>query len=184
MYADACGDVCVDVRAGTHAIIAVASKGMGAAHLLFLAAVACFDYGSAAQAAVLVVGSGCAGLAFGATWPHLVVLASELFGSRHLAPNYLFFDGGCGAIGTIFLANLLPSAFYRVTTVAPSAVSQLRDSTGAPTAEGTCLGWRCFGISHIVITALCFAAALAAGVISTRARALYSNFSRDSNNRS
>lgn len=41
----------------------------------------------AAQSFVLVVSSLLGGLAFGAIWPHLVVLTSELFGSANLATN-------------------------------------------------------------------------------------------------
>lgn len=39
------------------------------------------------QSALLQGGAICGGLAFGALWPHFVVLASELFGSLHLATN-------------------------------------------------------------------------------------------------
>ena len=52
------------------------------------------------QASLLQGGALGGGLAFGAMWPHFVVLASELFGSAHLATNYMFFDGSCGAAGT------------------------------------------------------------------------------------
>ena len=46
---------------------------------------------------------GVSGLGFGATWPMLVILASELFGRKHLMLNYLFF-------GSVFasLASFLP----------------------------------------------------------------------------
>ena len=45
-------------------------------------------------------GVGLVGLGFGMTWPLLVVLASELFGTTHLGTNYMFFNGICGGGGT------------------------------------------------------------------------------------
>lgn len=43
--------------------------------------------GVLAQAACFIFACFAGGLSFGAIWPHLVLLASELFGSANLAVN-------------------------------------------------------------------------------------------------
>jgi len=79
-------------------------------HLLFIyASSGLLLADGALQHLVLVTAAGSCGLSFGAIWPHLVVLVSELFGSDNLASNYMAFDGGCAALGTIVLANYIPS---------------------------------------------------------------------------
>lgn len=108
--------------------------------------------GSAAQATTLVLSSTFAGLSFGAIWPHLVVLTSELFGSEHLAVTYLFYDGGCGAVGTLVLANFLPRAFYH----------------GDP-----CVGPGCYGPTHAIIAALNLSGAASSALVAWRAAGLY-----------
>ena len=79
-------------RAYFAAIIAVSMLG---AHLGFLLALA-LPAGSGAQSATLLASTSVAGLAFGSMWPHMVVLSSEHFGSRHLSANYMFLDGCSG----------------------------------------------------------------------------------------
>ena len=91
-------------------------------------------------------------IAFGSIWPHLVILCSELFGSRHLAANYMFYDGLCGATGTLLLANVLVGTFY---------------------SGSGCSGPKCFGPTHAVIAALCVAGAAASGIIVYRSSGLY-----------
>jgi len=110
----------------------------------------------AAQSFVLVVSSLLGGLAFGAIWPHLVVLTSELFGSANLATNYMFYDGTCAAVGIVVIGNLLPRAFYR------------------PAAGATdCLGAECFAPTFAVVAALSASACVCAVVLSCRSVELY-----------
>lgn len=113
------------------------------------------------QSMLLQFGAGVCGLAFGAIWPHFVVLSSELFGSTHLSSNYMFFDGTSGAIGTLLLANALPSVIYQAA------------SKGALDCEGP----MCFGPTHAIIAGLCTAAAGAAGAMAVRSVALYRQIS-------
>ena len=110
------------------------------------------------QSALLQTGALAGGLAFGAMWPHFVVLASELFGSKHLATNYMFFDGLCGAVGTMLLANALPSAVY---------------THAAGAGRRDCHGPMCFGPTHGIIAALCVAAIGASALIGCRSQTLY-----------
>jgi MFS family permease len=46
--------------------------------------------GGSLQSVLLLFGAGTGGLAFGALWPHFVVLSSELFGSAYLSTNCEF----------------------------------------------------------------------------------------------
>ncbi len=140
--------------------------------------------GSIGQAALLALGSVAAGAAFGSMWPHLVVLASELFGSRHLAANYMFFDGGCGAVGTLLLANLLPTYVY-----AQGATDDDDDGEGGsggapgngtcPGASSTCLGAACFLPTHAIIAGLCALAVIASAIIARRSVGLYRQIKRN-----
>ena len=125
---------------------------MAAAHAGLLLAAAALPAGSTAQAAVVSAASAAVGYAFGSIWPHLVILCSELFGSRHLAANYMFYDGLCGATGTLLLANVLVGTFY---------------------SGSGCSGPKCFGPTHAVIAALCVAGAAASGIIVYRSSGLY-----------
>lgn len=81
--------------------------------------------------------------------------------------NYIFYDGGCGAIGTMGLANLLPRVFYH----APPCPS------GPPCAP--CTGGACFGPTHATVAALNFAGAAASAVLAWRAGGLYRRMRRD-----
>ena len=125
---------------------------MAAAHAGLLLAAAALPAGSTAQAAVVSAASAAVGYAFGSIWPHLVILCSELFGSGRLATNYMFYDGLCGAMGTLLLANVLVGAFY---------------------SGSGCTGGKCFGPTHSIIAALCVAGAMASGVIVYRSSGLY-----------
>ena len=64
-------------------------------HILFYYAATGVPKDGSLQEFLLVVGTFGISYAFGAIWPHLVVLSSELFGSIHLPQNYMFYDGGC-----------------------------------------------------------------------------------------
>lgn len=84
------------------------------------------------------------------------VIASEVFGSLHLSKNYMFYDGTCGAVGSLLFANLLPSTIYQIF------------------ANGNdCYGPACFGYTHVLIAFLCACATGAALVVSVRTASLY-----------
>lgn len=68
----------------------------------------------------------------------------------------VFYDGTCGALGSITLANLLPSYIYQLS------------------AHGNvCSGGVCFGPTHAIIAVLCTFGCCAAAVVSARSRSLY-----------
>jgi MFS family permease len=94
-----------------------------------------------------------AGAAFGASWPHVVLLIAECYGKEHMGANYGFYDGVCQAAGSLLLAKLLPGAVY-----------------AAHVREGNeCFGNECFALTHAVIVGLSIAAAGAAALL-TRAQ--------------
>jgi len=138
--------------------------------------------GGGAQQTLLTAAAAAGGLSFGAVWPMLVILASELFGSRHLSINYLFYDGGCGAVGTVLLANLLPSFVYHhadpspLMNPAPAATADPQPVSAAPAPPPPvkpCIGSKCFGPTHEVIMALCAVGAVAVVLLSWRSASLY-----------
>lgn len=131
---------------------------MAAAHGGLLAAAAA-RRGSSAQSVLLSVSSAAVGYAFGSAWPHMVILTSELFGSRRLATNYMFYDGWCAAAGTLALANVLIGFFY--------------DGAG-------CVGPQCFGPTHAIVSGLCCVGAVAAAVIACRSAELYQRIAKPS----
>ena len=133
---------------------------MATAHIMFAIAVYVAARGSEVQATLVIAAVGFAAFSFGAIWPHLVVLSSELFGSAHLAINYMFYDGCCAAVGTMIIANLLPRLFYH-----------------APPG-GNCDGPHCYGPTHLIITCLSSFGAIAALVISRRSAPLYREISQ------
>lgn len=158
----------------------------GSAHLaLLVAGSAQVAAGSAMQQALLIIGAGASGGAFGAIWPSLVILSSELFGRRHLMLNYLFYDGGCGCVGNLILANLLSSYVYEHAQSeqrdaasahhldAMSAHRALRVAAASNGTSASCYGPDCFRTSHVVVIGLCGAAVLAAAALAVRSRALY-----------
>ena len=69
----------------------------------------------------------------------------------------MFYDGVCGAVGTMLLANALPSAVYQV----------------ASDGGNDCSGPQCFGPTHAIIAGLCAAAIGASSVIACRSLPLY-----------
>ena len=134
--------------------------------------------GGTGQHALLVGGAATGGVAFGAMWPMLVILASELFGREHLVINYLFYDGACGSVGTVLLANVLPSLIYqhagRPTAAAAAATApDLAIISDEAVAAATCLGPRCFALTHIVVAGLCAVACCAATALALRSAPLY-----------
>merc|ERR1711920_191904 len=87
-------------------LVILAASTMSVGHmLLWLAA-------SIQSPVSMKMGTLLCGLAFGAIWPLMVVICSELFGSRRLSQNYMIFDGVAGALGTICFGKFLPAVFY------------------------------------------------------------------------
>ena len=71
----------------------------------------------------------------------------------------MFYDGGCAAVGTMLMANLLPRIFDH-----------------APPG-GSCDGAGCFGPTHAIIAASCIVGVIAALLAGRRSTRLYLHIS-------
>lgn len=92
-----------------------------------------------------VIGIALSGLAFGSAWPLMVLIVGEIYGTAHVAANYMFYDGFASAAGTYFLSKLLAQEVY---------VSHI-DHLHSDVDDGaTCYGRQCFQLTHVVITFL------------------------------
>mmetsp|Transcript_21036 Transcript_21036/g.38396 ORF Transcript_21036/g.38396 Transcript_21036/m.38396 type:complete len:543 (-) Transcript_21036:29-1657(-) len=89
--------------------------------------------------APLYGGVALAGMAFGLTYPLMIVTIAELFGPRKIAPNYMIYDGSPGAASTLLIAKYLVGIVYERHTMP---------------GESTCYGDSCFWLSHAVVCCL------------------------------
>lgn len=92
---------------------------------------------------MFVMGVALAGAAFGMAWPLMVLVTGEVFGTKHVGANYLFFDGFSSAAGTYFLSKVVAQKVYE----------EHIDPSTAPDPN-TCIGLDCFQKTHIMICAL------------------------------
>lgn len=103
------------------------------------------------------------GLCFGMAWPSMVLIVGDVFGLKHHAANYLFFDGSTKALGTIFLSDYLAGRVYEAHV----------DNSSPEEQDGlTCMGTDCFYTTHVVVAGLavtCVVASLALQYISRHA---------------
>eukprot|EP01065_Artemidia_motanka_P007331 TRINITY_DN1362_c4_g1_i1.p1 TRINITY_DN1362_c4_g1~~TRINITY_DN1362_c4_g1_i1.p1 ORF type:complete len:585 (+),score=192.53 TRINITY_DN1362_c4_g1_i1:67-1821(+) len=138
--------------------LAVSPLLMCAAHLTLLAAT---------TDAELYIGVLLAGAGFGATWPLMVVLVSELFGRKNLGGNYMLYDGWTAALGSLALAKFVPQTIY------DEHASSDSGSSGSSSGGETCYGRVCFGWSFAIIAALSCGAVLLSLLLHCRNRAMY-----------
>ena len=45
-------------------------------------------------------------------WPMMVLITGEVFGTRHVGANYMFFDGFSSAAGTLLLSKFVAQEVY------------------------------------------------------------------------
>jgi MFS family permease len=107
---------------------------------------------------LLAIGIVLCGLAFGSTWPLMVLSVAELFGSKFVGGNYMVFDGTGSALGTLAISKFLAETWYERHT--------------APGAKD-CFGARCFQNAHIVMAALALSSAATSFTLWHRSRPLY-----------
>ena len=98
----------------------------------------------ASSQVMFVIGVALSGAAFGMIWPLMVLIIGEVFGNANVGANYMFYDGGASAVGTVLLAKFLSQTVYE------SHVAE--DDEGSDGV--TCYGQKCFQASHITIAAL------------------------------
>jgi hypothetical protein len=100
---------------------------------------------------LFVVGNAVSAIAFGMAWPLMVLIVSDVFCYEHHGANYVFFDGGTKALGTLFLSTYVAGSVYEA-------------HVDREAGDGlTCMGAHCFEDTHLVtagLTLTCMVASL------------------------
>ncbi|KAL5569432.1 hypothetical protein UlMin_026007 [Ulmus minor] len=118
----------------------------------------------------LYVASVLIGFSFGAIWPLIFTIISELFGLKYYSTLYNF-GGAASPIG-LYLLNVKVTGYY----YDEEAKKQLA-SLGKMRKPGealNCFGGECFRLSFIIITVVTFFGALVSLVLVLRTRKFYS----------
>lgn len=108
---------------------------------------------------VFVFSCTLSGLAFGMAWPLMVLIVGEVFGLEHHGANYMFFDGGTKALGTIFLSDVLVGSVYESHIVGSSS--------------HICVGVECFRTTHLIVAGLALTCVVASFALQYTSRHAY-----------
>ena len=92
--------------------------------------------------------------------PQIIIIVSDLFGSKHLGANYLFYDGNATMISSLGLGKYLVEAIYQ------RQAKRLGDGTN-------CYGPHCFAVTHMVCAFLCGLGAASSMVLAHRSLPTY-----------
>lgn len=101
-----------------------------------------FMLGLAESEFFFVIGATLAGAAFGMVWPLMVLVTGEVFGTRHVGANYMFFDGFTSAAGTLLLSKFVAQEVYE---------AHINSKSPDPF---TCIGTGCFRRTHMIVSML------------------------------
>jgi len=104
IFGGMCSDVAVQWRIARPWCLVVALVSMGAAHLLLWIA----GHPIVPLAVVL------AGLAFGSTFPIMMAIVAELFGTAYVATNFMAFDGISEAISAMLASHMFNRSYRAV----------------------------------------------------------------------
>ncbi|XP_006838710.2 uncharacterized protein LOC18429361 [Amborella trichopoda] len=107
------------------------------------------------------------GLCFGAQWPLLFAIISEIFGLKYYSTLYNF-GAVASPVGSYIFNVRVAGHLYDI-----EAAKQLGGKALAPGVELTCTGNRCFRLSFIIITACTLLGALISIVLVVRTREFY-----------
>jgi Nodulin-like len=107
-----------------------------------LAFISHFGLSFAVQKVPFIIGCILTGAAFGMTWPLMVLVTGELFGTAHVGANYMFYDGFSSAIGTLILSKLVAGELYE---------HHIDRASGN---KYTCYGPNCFRFTHLIVAGL------------------------------
>ncbi|KAL5975071.1 hypothetical protein ACLOJK_031747 [Asimina triloba] len=115
----------------------------------------------------LYVASVIIGFCFGATWPLIYAIISELFGLKRYGTLYNF-GAASSPLGSYLLNVKVAGSLY------DREASKQRGGGAAGGADGlTCIGKRCYRLSFVIITAVTFAGMLISLVLVIRTRKFY-----------
>ncbi|KAH9293731.1 hypothetical protein KI387_041062 [Taxus chinensis] len=131
----------------------------------------------------LYVASIAIGLSFGAQWPVLLAIISELFGLKHYATLFNF-GAAASPLGSYILSVKVAGALYdkearkqQQNLVSASSTSRiLLQAAQAPApshSKLTCTGQDCFRLTFIIMTAVSLFGALISGILVIRTRNFY-----------
>lgn len=79
---------------------------------------------------------------FGMASYNQVLIVGDVFGVEHHGANYMFYDGGTKALGTILLSEYLAGNVYE---------AHVDHGGGGDGSNNICLGPSCFQMTHLVI---------------------------------
>ncbi|CAB9523616.1 Nodulin-like [Seminavis robusta] len=96
-----------------------------------------------------VFGCAISAIAFGMAWPLMVLIVGDVFGVEHHGANYMFFDGGTKALGTLLLSEFLAGFVYEA-----HVDNQHHLDQGVDGMLNACWGPQCFRDTHLVIAGL------------------------------
>ena len=77
----------------------------------------------------------------------MVLITGEVFGTRHVGANYMFFDGFSSAAGTLLLSKFVAQEVY------DEHITEHGDDTGMESSF-QCIGRDCFAMSHMIVSLL------------------------------
>ncbi|XP_054784254.1 uncharacterized protein LOC129291109 [Prosopis cineraria] len=117
----------------------------------------------------LYVASVIIGFSFGAQWPLIFAIISELFGLKYYSTLYNF-GGSASPIGLYILNVRITGHLYDKEAKKQLAALGLRREEGK---ELVCVGAECFKMSFIIITAATFFGALVSLILVARTRKFY-----------
>jgi hypothetical protein len=112
-----------------------------------------------------VVGVTLSGAAFGMVWPLMVLITGEVFGTAHLAANYLFYDGFSSAMGTLLLSKFVAQTVYEAHI----------DHSDEYSDGLTCYGQDCFQVSQMIVAGLSLSCVLSSVGVLHATRKSYTN---------
>lgn len=98
--------------------------------------------------AAFTLGVTLSGVAFGMVWPMMVLITGEVFGTRHVGANYMFFDGFSSAAGTLLLSKFVAQEVY------DEHITEHHGNNTEMEASFQCIGRDCFAMSHMIVSLL------------------------------
>ncbi|VFQ59389.1 unnamed protein product [Cuscuta campestris] len=117
----------------------------------------------------LYVASILIGLCFGAIWPLIFAIISELFGLKHYS-TLLNFGGAASPVGAYIFNVRVAGALYDREGLRQLGVKGMRRGTGE---DLTCDGVECFRVAFLIIAASTFAGCVVSLVLVARTRKFY-----------
>ena len=128
-----------------------------------LGAIAHAVLGMATHEVFFVLGSTMSGAAFGMVWPLMVLIVGEVFGTKNVGANYMFFDGFTSAAGTLLLSSFVAGDVYE-------------DHIHADAPDpSTCYGADCFRATHLIVSALSLSCVVTSLMMMYTSRKVYNS---------